>query len=978
MDPLIAAAVSGMLGDLGARGVSTIFSSIKKAKPSNNQTVDSSDFYILPGEGDESSVITAEDLAMITGLLETPESSAIVTAYSLAYMSDENNWDRRQAFDRIESSFIELTKKWADEGDRTWDDDIGKDIWLQITEYLKTILPEPGNLAAISSEDREHLRAYLGKAGKLSGKQKPVPRFVRSIVDIINESARLDEARDAVFDIRNTLSESYSELRLQHAQEDFRFDLSDLYIERTLVDRETGDGIPTIDLVQTPTSRPHFVVIGDPGVGKSTLVGHLIHMGAWRDLDYSAPLLVRCRDYAAMQPQPSLIEAMTNWLSVEFSLEIDRSTIQDILTLGRAFVVFDGVDEILDIGRRRDFIRTIESFARRFPLVGIIATSRKVGYSRASFNDKMFKLLELQEFTSGQVAEYVEKWFHSIRRSEVEKDAFLRDSAAIRDIRSNPLMLSLLCTLYRMRGFIPQNRRHVYRECAELLFNRWDSMRQIEQPYDHRHYGQRLVQELALFYYRSQTAQAGVEERQLTKIIASFFRDTGGAEPSDAESRAQNFLDFCADRAWLLTKKGPSDRGDRVFGFTHRTFMEYFAAEALVRRAANADIVVKDVVRAYESDPASVLADVIVQCFDEKQDRGAEQIISAVIQPSHEKKLQYVRYLVLALRIINACPVNGKLADRLLSEMLLQCSSPPYEISREATIALFELYRDPRVRLGQLLQVEQEEGVEEPLLNLGFCQMWVRYLYTEYSFLYRDQWQEIADSALRHVGEVLIPGDLMLANHMVKHGYLSASEVAESQHDAVDLLRPPHVFEEAVPGAVPFALIHCLTDSDAPAHIQATVDWFSSWLLRGNRVSSTVITAIDQSLTTLAADWNKSQDYSERIARNPALRHCLFWLVCAVTEVSYPTIHPLIERINYVIGREQFGGLLANHLKRHGLDETELPTEDTAAREVVPRLARHQAYAIVREFPQWAKSWYNGRRLTTEDDDAHRFDDPRD
>ncbi|MGI5416054.1 NACHT domain-containing protein [Actinomadura luteofluorescens] len=968
-----------MLGDLSARGVSTIFTSIRKSKTSVTDTTPSLELYAIPGgEGEESTSITAQDLTLITTLLETPESSAIVTAYALSYMSDKDRWDRAQAFAQIEQTFIELTRKWGEENGGTWGDDLGRDIWRQITEYLSTILPDPSDLDALSNDDVEHLRAYLGKAGKLAGKQKPVPLFVRSLVQIVNEDERLNKARDAVFDIRRAVSDSYSELRLQHVQEDFRFEMSDLYIERTLLDRETAISIPTLDLVQTPTSRPHFVVVGDPGVGKSTLVGHLIHMGAEQNDDYCAPLLIRCRDYAAMQPQPTIIEAMASWLLVEFSLTVDPATIEDILTLGRAFIVFDGIDEILDVSKRRDFIRTIESFARRFPLVGIVATSRKVGYSRASFNDKVFRLLELQEFTPEQVAEYAEKWFRSIRRSNIEKDAFLRDSATIGDIRSNPLMLSLLCTLYRMRGFIPQNRRHVYRECAELLFNRWDSMRQIEQPYDHRHYGQRLVQELALFYYRSQTAQAGVEERQLRKIIASFFRDTGGAEMNDAESRAEDFLDFCADRAWLLTKKGSSERGDRIFGFTHRTFMEYFAAEALVRRAASADVIVEDVVKAYESDPASVLADVIVQCFDEKQDRGAEQIISALIRPSRDKKLQYIRYLVLALRIINACPVNGVLADRLLKDMLRRCSSPPYEISMEATVALFELYRDPRVRLSQLLKDEQEnEEVTQPLLNLGFCHMWVRYLYTEYSFLYRDQWQTIAHEALKHLGESLIPGDPVLTNHMVNHGYSSANEVCESQFTISELLRT-RIFDSLAPGAVLLAIVRSFAEPEIPSHVQTTLEWFASWTNRGISIGAASAMQLDRAVTMLAPDWSGSRLHRERISDNAALRTCAFWLTCTITEVTYPSIHPFTEHLDYVVGRENFGGMLANHLKHHGIDEVDLPTSDTAVRAIVPRLTRPQAYAVLENFPRWTKSWYNGRRLTTLDEDFRNIPDEGD
>ncbi|MFG2386878.1 hypothetical protein [Streptomyces avermitilis] len=81
-------------------------------------------------------------------------------------------------------------------------------------------------------------------------------------------------------------------------------------------------------------------------------------------------------------------------------------------------------------------------------------------------------------------------------------------------------------------------------------------MRHIEQPMGHRQYGTRLMQEIALFFHKSQAAQAGVQEGQLRKLIATFFTATASVDEADARTRDQDFLDFCADRAWLLSYQG--------------------------------------------------------------------------------------------------------------------------------------------------------------------------------------------------------------------------------------------------------------------------------------------------------------------------------------------------------------------------------------------------------------------------------------
>ena len=266
-------------------------------------------------------------------------------------------------------------------------------------------------------------------------------------------------------------------------------------------------------------------------------------------------------------------------------------------------------------------------------------------------------------------------------------------------------MLSLLCMLYRARGYIPQNRLEVYRECADLLFRRWDSLRHIEQPFDHRRFGLHLMQELARFYYTSQAAQSGVEEGQLLRIISQFLQDVAGIEPSEADGRSRAFLDFCADRAWLLTIKGSNDRGVRLFGFTHRTFMEYFAAEAIVRRADGVEEIAQEVIRAFDRDPSSVITDVIVQSADVKTYRGAEEVLNELLRVGREQRKLSDKYLALCLRILNCSPVSGKVTRRLIKSVIdFWNQELAIDGTSQSSLALFSLYRDPREHVVALLE----------------------------------------------------------------------------------------------------------------------------------------------------------------------------------------------------------------------------------------------------------------------------------
>ena len=59
-------------------------------------------------------------------------------------------------------------------------------------------------------------------------------------------------------------------------------------------------------------------------------------------------------------------------------------------------------------------------------------------------------------FDEDRAAAYAAKWFShvdAVQPAEAQRwaDAFMAESAAVADLRSNPLMLALMCILYRGR-----------------------------------------------------------------------------------------------------------------------------------------------------------------------------------------------------------------------------------------------------------------------------------------------------------------------------------------------------------------------------------------------------------------------------------------------------------------------------------------------------------------------------------------------
>ena len=147
-------------------------------------------------------------------------------------------------------------------------------------------------------------------------------------------------------------------------------------------------------------------------------------------------------------------------------------------------------------------------------------------------------------------------------------------------------MLGLLCNLYRQDGFLTKNRPDVYHRCADLLFVKWDKHRgiSVNLPMDHKL--RPAMGFLAHWIYSNEQLQAGVSESRLVEETASYL-ERWREERDKAEAVAREFVNFFKGRARVFSDTG-SSKNEPLYQFTHRTFLEYFTAEHLVKTHSEA------------------------------------------------------------------------------------------------------------------------------------------------------------------------------------------------------------------------------------------------------------------------------------------------------------------------------------------------------------------------------------------------------
>ena len=228
-------------------------------------------------------------------------------------------------------------------------------------------------------------------------------------------------------------------------------------VEEDLQTDQAATSPHELDVWQLATRIDRSVLLGDPGGGKTTaakvLMNHFARKGLDGDQEWPVPFLVTLREYAVTYPpERSVAMHIEHELETFYQCPPPPGLVDLLLLTGRAVVIFDGLDELLDTSRRQDVAARVERFCSEYPLTAVLVTSRLIGYDQARLDEGQFTCYCLGGFGEEQVGEYVRKWFAQDAEADAsDAETFLTESAGIPDIRSNPLILALLCILYRGR-----------------------------------------------------------------------------------------------------------------------------------------------------------------------------------------------------------------------------------------------------------------------------------------------------------------------------------------------------------------------------------------------------------------------------------------------------------------------------------------------------------------------------------------------
>lgn len=569
----------------------------------------------------------------IQKMLVSPEVVSLIRQMFAAEVlgKEESLTSIRQRFDRIFQLSLPPAKEYQQ---------LSRPLFSALTAAVHRSLSvevELGSLAAHEALSAQRSRVLRDEL-----------EAVKKSVQQLRKHRRASVRRIIAFEerYREVVGVRHSSITPPHLNQAPKVPIDDLYVlPRFVASHVKKDGKSTqigIDGLLAKADR--IVVLGNPGGGKSTFATKLCFEltskteSEWFGGRRVTPILIVLREYAAdnKERKVSILEFCEAQANSSYQLAPPPGTFEYLLLNGRALVIFDGLDELLETSQRQRITSEVESFCKLYPSTPIVVTSREVGYEQAPLNSRLFDVFRLGPFYVDQVEDYAKKWFAldadgRSEASDAKAAAFMAESMSVPDLRANPLMLGLMCTIYREELYIPRNRPDVYRKCAEMMFDRWDRRRGIPIRFTFEGEFRPAIAFLAYWIYSDELLQAGVTEQQLIRKASEYLLSKRVEDRDEAEEIARNFVDFCRGRAWVFTNTGSTGSGDELYQFTHRTFLEYFTALYLSRIHETAEGLAKNLLPKIARREWDVVAQLAFQIKNIELEFASDRLLRTVV-----------------------------------------------------------------------------------------------------------------------------------------------------------------------------------------------------------------------------------------------------------------------------------------------------------------------------------------------------------
>ena len=400
---------------------------------------------------------------------------------------------------------------------------------------------------------------------------------------------------------------------------------------------------PVGSVGSTIDDNNRLILRGDPGGGKTTLMRYLAITCAralrnnrkehdsrylarrrllWKRTPF--PIIVRLSkhsDVVGWKAERTLMDAFKLELPVDLRRRCPDGFFERQLRDRPCLILLDAYDELGSPTARSAMAEYIKGFLDIYerPKHRIVVTTRIVGYE-GQLDKYGFQIRTLQQLQDGEVRALVKQRYKAVTFVEqIGKDPLesraienrLKDRAQslikkiesnsrLRQLSSNPMLLSLIVLVHFLKVELPDERVLLYRDCVEILTERWQRYKAEESGDQTGSAGQdlnlnqkfTLLRELAyaMQLHRIQESnQALISRRTALSIISTELAnllpvsasEKGQAYQLEFEHHAEAWINGIQAESGILVEQGLDVDGEPLIGFSHLTFQEYLAALAI-------------------------------------------------------------------------------------------------------------------------------------------------------------------------------------------------------------------------------------------------------------------------------------------------------------------------------------------------------------------------------------------------------------